>query len=174
MASLYDMFGIINQLIGTWNKKARELGNAWKQNDFNFNTCARFQGFHVVFTFTIIQMVAGFSCSYMVCRFQVLSLFLVFQSVQSVQQEKVTDNVFVAFIAFFACGTTIILRFLGCSEFGNRLSSFEVALLHILYQHADERETNQKNRKSMAEEECMNFEERKQSSLISCCAQGSF
>ena len=100
MASLYDMFGIINQLIGTWNKKARELGNAWKQNDFNFNTCARFQGFHVVFTFTIIQMVAGFSCSYMVCRFQVLSLFLVFQSVQSVQQEKVTDNVFVAFIAF--------------------------------------------------------------------------
>lgn len=100
MASLYNMFGIINQLIGTWNKKARELGNAWKQNDFNFNTCARFQGFHVVFTFTIIQMVAGFSCSYMVCHFQVLLLFLVFQSVQSVQQEKVTDNVFVAFIAF--------------------------------------------------------------------------
>ena len=143
MASLYNMFGIINQLIGTWNKKARELGNAWKQNDFNFNTCARFQGFHVVFTFTIIQMVAGFSCSYMVCHFQVLLLFLVFQSVQSVQQEKVTDNVFVAFIAFFAYGTTIILRFLGCSEFGNRLSSFEVALLHILYQHADERETSQ-------------------------------
>lgn len=76
--------------------------------------------------------------------------------------------------SIFACGTTIILRFLGCSEFGNRLSSFEVALLHILYQHADERETSQKNRKSMAEEECMNFEERKQSSLISCCAQGSF
>ena len=45
--------------------------------------------------------------------------------------------------SFFACGTTIILRFLGCSEFGNRLSSFEVALLHILYQHADERETSQ-------------------------------
>lgn len=130
MASLYNMFGIINQLIGTWNKKARELGNAWKQNDFNFNTCARFQGFHVVFTFTIIQMVAGFS-SYMVCHFQVLLLFLVFQSVQSVQQEKVTDNFFVACIAFFACGTTIILRFLSCSEFCNRLSSFEVALLLI-------------------------------------------
>ena len=51
-----------------------------------------------------MQIRVGFNYSSMVCHFQVLLLFLVFQSVQSVQQEEVTDFVLVAFIVFFFVG----------------------------------------------------------------------